>query len=69
VTGLPRRLAEARRLGFRTAIVPAGTVSPGDVPHGLTVLEARDVGHAVRLARGGERAEPDNITRPVDPAF
>jgi DNA repair protein RadA/Sms len=69
VTGLPRRLAEARRLGFRTAIVPAGTVSPGDVPRGLTVLEARDVGHAVRLARGGERAEPDNITRPVDPAF
>ena len=68
VTGLPRRLAEARRLGFRTAIVPAGTVSPGDAPDGLTVLEARDVGHAVRLARGGGRAETE-IIRPVDPPY
>lgn len=51
VQGLPQRLAEARRLGFLVAVAPAGTVAPRDVPDGLTVLEARDVGHAIRLVR------------------
>lgn len=49
--GLRQRLSEARRLGFRVAVAPAGTVEPGDVPDGLTVLEARDVGHAIGLVR------------------
>lgn len=65
VRGLPRRLAEARRLGFTTAIVPSGAVATGDVPAGLTVLEARDVGHALRLARGAGRCD----TRPAAPPF
>ena len=65
VLGLPRRLAEARRLGFTTAVVPADSVAPRDVPDGLTVLEAGDVRQAVRLARG--QAGRD-ITRPIDPS-
>jgi DNA repair protein RadA/Sms len=65
VLGLPRRLAEARRLGFTTAVVPADAVAPRDVPDGLTVLEARDVRQAVRLARGQSGRD---ITRPIDPS-
>lgn len=52
VVGLPRRLAEARRLGFTAAIVPANAVADADRPDGLTLLEARDLGQAVGLARG-----------------
>lgn len=51
VVGLPRRLAEARRLGFRVAVVPQGGLAEGRAPDGMTVLEARDVRHAIRLAR------------------
>jgi len=57
VVGLPRRLAEARRLGFATAVVPAGALGEGTPPAGLEVLEARDVAQAVRLAlRAGRNA-------------
>ncbi len=61
VQGLRQRLAEARRLGFAAAIVPAGSLDPGDTPTGMTVLEARDVAHAVRLAR-----QHAHDTRPHD---
>ena len=54
VVGLPRRLAEARRLGFTVAVVPEGSLE-GAPPAGLTVLEARDVRHAVQLAVGPGR--------------
>ncbi|WP_226346487.1 DNA repair protein RadA [Agilicoccus flavus] len=62
VTGLPRRLAEAERLGFRTAIVPAsperarsGARGPGRpgglrveaVGEGLRVVEVADIRAAV----------------------
>jgi len=50
VLGLPRRLAEARRLGFTAAVVPPG--DDHDAPDGMTLLVARDLGEAVRLARG-----------------
>lgn len=53
VVGLPRRLAEARRLGFTTAVVPEGTIGEARPPAGLAVLEAGDVRHAIRLARRG----------------
>jgi DNA repair protein RadA/Sms len=46
VPGLPRRLAEAARLGFRRALVPRGTKSA--VP-GLEVIEVTDVGHALHF--------------------
>ena len=46
VPGLPRRIAEAARLGFRRALVPRGTKSA--VPD-LEVIEVTDVGHALRF--------------------
>jgi DNA repair protein RadA/Sms len=42
-----RRLAEAARLGFRTAIVPASAPEP---PAGIRALRAATVVEAVRLA-------------------
>ena len=52
VLGLSRRLAEAARLGFRRAVVPAGTADAGPVPDGLTLLEAGHLAEAVTLATG-----------------
>ncbi|WP_182112144.1 MULTISPECIES: DNA repair protein RadA [unclassified Actinotalea] len=52
VVGLGRRLAEARRLGFTRAVVPAGGLDRADVPAGLELLEAADLGRALVLARG-----------------
>jgi DNA repair protein RadA/Sms len=58
VTGVPRRVAEAERMGFRRAIVPAGS---GLMPtaHGrepgsqLRVLEVTDIKGAIAAALGG----------------
>ncbi|MGI4893541.1 MAG: DNA repair protein RadA [Janthinobacterium lividum] len=50
VTGVPRRLAEAARLGFTSAIVPRGSVPPGKSPAGMSVLEAETLADAVRHA-------------------
>ena len=43
----PRRLAEAARLGFTTAIVPR---SAPDAPPGIELLRAGTVGEAIALA-------------------
>ncbi len=48
VTGSHRRLAEAARLGFTTAVVPPGVLGAGPVPEGLRVLEVATVADAVR---------------------
>ncbi len=45
VTGMDRRLAEAARLGFTTALVPADC---GQVPKGLRALESATIGDALR---------------------
>ena len=45
VTGMDRRLAEAARLGFTTALVPAGC---GTAPKGLRVLESATISEALR---------------------
>lgn len=50
VTGLPRRLAEAARIGFRRAIVPAGSLEEGPPPEGMVVVEAATVSDAVAAA-------------------
>ncbi|WP_026874606.1 DNA repair protein RadA [Jiangella gansuensis] len=50
VVGLQRRLAEAERMGFTTALVPA---DPGPVPAGIKVIEVADVGQALAAAVGG----------------
>lgn len=54
VVGLDRRLAEARRLGFTRAVVPADSVDPGAVP-GMRVQEAVHIAQALELARGTRR--------------
>lgn len=48
VTGMDRRLAEAARLGFTTAVVPQGTTS---VPPGLRVMAADNIGSALQVLR------------------
>jgi len=48
VTGLRRRLAEAARLGFTRAVVPAGSPDSLGAPEGLQVIEVGDVGAALR---------------------
>ncbi len=48
VGGVGRRLAEAARLGFTTAMIPSGTDEPA--PAGMTVHEVADVATALRSA-------------------
>ena len=50
VTGIPRRLTEAARLGFRTAFVPAGVLRAGPTPEGIRVVECPDLSQAVVAA-------------------
>jgi DNA repair protein RadA/Sms len=45
VTGMDRRLAEAARLGFTTAILPAGVAK---MPAGLRAIPADNIGQALR---------------------
>jgi DNA repair protein RadA/Sms len=49
VAGVGRRLAEASRLGFARAVVPAGC---GPYPPGMQVLEAEDLRDALRALPG-----------------
>ena len=49
VTGIPRRLTEAARLGFRKAVVPAGSLGNGPMPEGMRVIEVSDIRRAVNL--------------------
>lgn len=48
VSGVPRRLAEAARLGFRHALAPQGCAD--DAPAGMTVTEVGTVKEALRAA-------------------
>ncbi|MER7073351.1 DNA repair protein RadA [Terrabacter sp. NPDC000476] len=56
VAGLDRRLAEAARLGFRHALVPAGSLGDTTTPPGIRAVEVADVPRAIeamgRLAGG-----------------
>jgi len=49
VAGIPRRLAEAARLGFVTAVVPAGALGGDPTPAGIQVIEVGDIRQAVNL--------------------
>jgi len=53
VAGMPRRLAEAARLGFRRAWVPPGVLGSGPVPDGIRVIEVPHLWAAVGRALGG----------------
>jgi DNA repair protein RadA/Sms len=54
VGGMPRRLAEAARLGFRSAVVPRAARAGvgGPLPAGLEVIEVPTLSAAVRLTLG-----------------
>ncbi len=56
VPGLPRRLAEAARLGFRRALVPRG---PTPTVPGLEIIEVTDIGHALRVVVDAKPAETE----------
>lgn len=60
VAGVDRRLAEAARLGFRRAVVPAGSLEGLVVPDGMQVIGAGDLAQAVDAAGVGV---PANVTR------
>jgi DNA repair protein RadA/Sms len=57
VTGVQRRLAEAERMGFRLAIVPAGSRAADSAAKssagGIEVREAEDIREAMAAAFGG----------------
>jgi DNA repair protein RadA/Sms len=50
VGGVPRRLSEAARLGFTTAIVPPDALGSAPPPDGMRVIEVADLATAVRKA-------------------
>jgi DNA repair protein RadA/Sms len=52
VGAVPRRLAEAARLGFRFALVPpgCGPAATGSAPPGMKILEVSDVSAALHCA-------------------
>ena len=52
VTGLPRRLTEAARIGFTRAVVPSGSLTEGRPPAGVRVLEVSTLRDAVDAALG-----------------
>jgi len=57
VSGLERRLSEAARLGFTTAIVPRGTVGSGKMPK-LKVIEVAHVAQAIAAALHRDDGSP-----------
>jgi DNA repair protein RadA/Sms len=62
VTGMDRRLAEAARLGFTTAVVPVGCGPP---PAGLRTLECATINDALRavLSIAGQSAQQQTSDR------
>ncbi|HVM27158.1 MAG TPA: magnesium chelatase domain-containing protein, partial [Mycobacteriales bacterium] len=66
VPGVSRRLAEAARLGFRTALVPAGSGGAGAAPAGMTVHEVSGIEDAyerVAALQVRPRRRPDGPAR------
>ncbi|MFI5066676.1 MAG: DNA repair protein RadA, partial [Streptosporangiales bacterium] len=56
VSGVPRRLSEAERMGFRLAIVPEGCGVTGTERGAIEVREAADIRAAMAAAFGGLRS-------------
>ena len=61
VGGVPRRLAEAARLGFTHAVVPPGS---GAVPEGIHAIEVGNVADAVQAARSLAGRARRTVPRP-----
>ncbi len=62
VTGAARRLSEAARLGFVRAMVPRGSLAPGQAPDGIAVTEVADLHEAVLLS--SKQRPPSGTQRP-----
>lgn len=58
ISGMDRRLAEAARLGFTTAVVPAGVAS---APAGLRTFPADNIGTALRVLRRISEDSDNNV--------
>jgi DNA repair protein RadA/Sms len=70
VRDLDRRLAEAARLGFSFAVVPAEHKSgarPARTVEGMQVFEATDLGNALRVLDLGGTRQPHVVAVPNDP--
>jgi DNA repair protein RadA/Sms len=63
VPGAERRLTEAARLGFTTAIVPRGQER---VPHGLTVFETDHLSRAIAVFFDEEQPSDLHISEPSE---
>lgn len=57
-TGVGRRLTEAARLGFTTALVPKGALADSTAPPGMSVVEVVDVAAAIAQVRRRQRSAP-----------
>lgn len=58
VSGVGRRLSEGARIGYRRAVVPAGSLAGGEAggaPEGIKVIEAHTLEQAVEAAFGPRR--------------
>ena len=66
VSGVPRRLSEAERMGFRLAIVPEGCAGSGAERGALEVREAADIRAAMAAAFGGLRSADVVRLPPID---
>jgi DNA repair protein RadA/Sms len=53
VAGVPRRVAEAERMGFRQAIVPAGSTGGATSGSAMEVTEVEDVREALKAVFRG----------------
>lgn len=62
VTGMDRRLAEAARLGFTTALVPVGC---GAVPRGLRAIESATIADALRSMLTLKESPYDKVVTPL----
>lgn len=62
VTGMDRRLAEAARLGFTTALVPVGC---GSVPKGFRAIESATIGDALRSMLTMAKSQYDNVVTQI----
>jgi DNA repair protein RadA/Sms len=63
VGAMPKRLAEAARLGFRFALVPpgCGPAATGQVPAGMQVREVGDMLSALRASAQAGVAATDGL--------
>lgn len=73
VAGLSRRLAEAARIGFRRAIVPAYSLGSGEIPQGMKVTEVGTLLQALEAVfgssghQGGSTSTPPGRPPAIEP--